>query len=295
MNLEVVVAIAAILSGAFVAYHVAIRQGVFKSRKLIFSLGISPEDLEIPEPVSIILYAIPDIDVDRFLVVLPYLLLSRGDQSIRNAWVQLAIPSARGVTNLEDVYPGDHHRLRFPAMERRARPLGDVDVFDHEHPLIRPREEVSAGEIIQYRREEIYPPPTTEAPHKGGNGPHVVIDRIDVQVIAENYPKLTWEGYIVAVPANDIVELRQKFPHAADLLLEREHAVRLPRLRYAWHLLSGSPFGRRQLLLIEPNFVMALEGLAVEAILAGNPPSPRQPVTAEMRLPWRIRIGSRRP
>jgi len=291
MSPDTVVAIAAILIGALISYHIAIRQGLFRSARLAFTLGLPPYDLPSKGSVWALLYAIPNIIVDRYLVVLPYLLLSKGSQPLHNVRVQMILPTRRSPIGLNTMYKGILDSSRFPGIQRTVRPLGDVVVIDHQHPVIRPGEGIAGGEILQYSREELYPSETNDTLTRDEESPHLIADTIHVDVIAENHRKFDWRGLVAAVAIRSVADLRSVLPGVAIDLKNRVQTGEFPTSPSLWQSLTGSPYANRHCLLVEPEFTRSVKGIAIEEILAGGPPSGHQLATIGFVLRTRIRFG----
>lgn len=271
--MEIAIAIISILASAFIAYHIAHRQG--KVRHAMLFTTVAPHNFVEKGNINtwLIIIGIPKLDVDRYAIVLPYVFINRDDVPIKALRVQMSYPY--------DWYDPDVEKLMKPADDksdpyssRRAlhRPVKGRFLIDYHLKLISPGDSSVIYDVITYRRSALLSPMTGDSSGEFGeiDGRPFKIDTLRYHFSAENYKKAMHELRVVTMPSESMDELE----HSLDIIFrEVFERVRARGLYLRAAIISRvfkSYFFKANVLLIQPKFKITSNRLAIEDILAGQ-------------------------
>ncbi len=254
---ELVAAIAGILVTVFVAYHIAIRQGVFSKASLLASFAAPTE--EIPEAFAeIVLVAVPSSS--RFqITLLPIVIQNRGTSPIRNLWVNLAYPQEIAVRSKEDVVSA-LGEVKWPAGSREETVVNEQLNVSYEIPLIRRDETLVLGEPVVCDGKRLSHPTDDDFRSFA----------IFFQYNAENTRRFRKYVKVAFVSAADLAGLQGRFSAVVQEIIHAKGPLLVP----AWLALISRLFRKTirevQCLLIAPSLQVIGTNVSVDEALLGK-------------------------
>jgi hypothetical protein len=251
-----IVAIAAIVVSALIAYHIAFLQGVFGRPQFFGSFAAPAEEGLPPAPAQIVLIAVPRAAREYLVIGLPFLAQNRGKSAIKNLWINLeyernfsvqANPPVMAVTG----------GVKWPDTTRTEHLADDRLRIDHELPLLRPEETMVLAEPIAFHTRELLGDPALLYKKMS----------IFVQTIAENAPRRKGYVKVAFTLADDLAELQSHFD---EIVREINGSFAAPFFFIVISRLFRKVIRTKQCLLIVPRFRELSPAVAVDTILFGN-------------------------
>ena len=254
-----IVAIAAIAVSAFVAYHIAVRQGVFAKSSLYVSFA-PPAEEELPRvPVQVVLIAVPRSSREHLVVGLPLIAQNRGTAAIRNLWINLEYKRSLAVQANPPVVAATGG-MQWPDVTRVEQLSDDKLRINHELPLLRAEETMVLAEPITFHTGELLLDPVSS----------YRTFPVFVQSIAENVRRRKGYVQIAFVRADNIEELQSQFSTVVEDINDHYGPLIAPLWLVSVSRLFRKTIRSTQCLLIVPRLRDLNGGVSVDELLFGN-------------------------
>lgn len=273
---QFIITVSLALIALLISIYLAYRQGVFKRGKLFTTVSLPTFIEEAEKETWLILFGIPNLNAESYSVCLPYVLINKGNEPLRNLWIQISYPYKRYNSTIQKLYE-QMIVNNYLGMKRFVHPLPIRErmLVDYEISLMRPdREKIFLQELVTYSAAELFiKKQNSKAKKKDKNAfenETYVIDTVTYEIRAENHKHIKREYWLVATPSQNLESLVKRVNDIARLILQREKTVKLKRLEAMISKTFKLPFDSRFVILAQSEFVVSESNDAAEAIFMGK-------------------------
>lgn len=232
MELGLIVTIVISFIAISISVYIAYRQGAFKKTYLFFSAGVSTKDdkkidkklRKKNKPIWAMVAGIPDLVMDYYIIILPYLIDNTGDKPIKNMLVQFRYRSdfdcsdfnfAKNTNNFPDWI--DY------GIKRGVKKFGKMLLVEYSIPLLTPATPYHIQDYIAVKKTMFNDERTNFEKKILKDSPDnkFILEEIKCTSYSENLKPVKFNTWLLITLSNDTSELIKRTRNPLDKLHEK--------------------------------------------------------------------------
>ncbi len=215
-----------------IALYIAYRQGAFKKTELFISAGVITKgykDIDkkfkkIGRPLWAMVVGIPDLDMEYYIVDLPYLIDNTGDTPIKNMLAQFRYRSDFDCSNFNFAEsPNNSHNVIDYDIKRGVKKYGKELLVEYSIPLITPATPFSIHDCIAVKKTMFDDERTNfeKKIFRDSSDNKYILEELECSFYSENLKPVKFSTWLLITLSNDMKELMERTRDPLDKLHEQ--------------------------------------------------------------------------